>query len=182
MKVTSCYQLSEKQDGSNFIFAFIPFWRPLALVTESSLQNVSSDDSMSHDSQKLIVSHSIHINPNFVASSKLCIIFGHQCTNNHKIVTSCTVRNAPQDCYSFMYNIYGTLVRLSTNSILKGKLLFPRSFTGPIALKSACAERSCSFCDVRNLKASVCHWAGWYFPVRLQSHVNEAAECKLQCF
>ncbi|GBN66738.1 hypothetical protein AVEN_30919-1 [Araneus ventricosus] len=80
MKVTSRYQLSLKQDGSNSIFAFIPFWWPplIVLVTESSLQTVSSNDSMSHDSQHLIANHRIHINSNFVAS-KLCIIFRHQC-------------------------------------------------------------------------------------------------------
>ncbi|GBM01690.1 hypothetical protein AVEN_271941-1 [Araneus ventricosus] len=33
---------------------------------------------MSHDSQQLIANHSIHNNSNFAASSKLCIIFGHQ--------------------------------------------------------------------------------------------------------
>ncbi|GBL81147.1 hypothetical protein AVEN_83197-1 [Araneus ventricosus] len=41
MKVITRYQLSVKQDGSNSIFAFIPFWCSpfVALVTESSLQN-----------------------------------------------------------------------------------------------------------------------------------------------
>ncbi|GBM01305.1 hypothetical protein AVEN_170353-1 [Araneus ventricosus] len=77
MKVTYRYQLSVKQDGSKFIFALIPFWCPplIALVTESSLQNVSSDDNMSHDSQQLIANHSIHINCNFVASLPKCVLF-----------------------------------------------------------------------------------------------------------
>ncbi|GBM23446.1 hypothetical protein AVEN_181566-1 [Araneus ventricosus] len=34
---------------------------------------------MSHGSRQLMENHRIHINSNFVASSKLCIIFGHQC-------------------------------------------------------------------------------------------------------
>ncbi|GBO30339.1 hypothetical protein AVEN_164032-1 [Araneus ventricosus] len=50
----------------------------IALVTESSLLNVSSGDSMSHKYQQLIANHSIHINSNFVASSNLCIIIRHQ--------------------------------------------------------------------------------------------------------
>ncbi|GBM29378.1 hypothetical protein AVEN_176008-1 [Araneus ventricosus] len=39
----------------------------IALATEFSPQNVSSDDSMSHDSEQLISNYNIHINSNFLS-------------------------------------------------------------------------------------------------------------------
>ncbi|GBN14910.1 hypothetical protein AVEN_95127-1 [Araneus ventricosus] len=72
MKVTSRYQLSVEQDGSNSIFGFITFWCPpnyprdRIFTVKCEFQGLYLP--------RFSATDSIYINSNFVASSHSCII------------------------------------------------------------------------------------------------------------